>query len=560
MEASSPLAAMQPPVFLGYPRCNKDLMPMAPPRSFGANDFNFKDLSMRMAMKKKSQPDYFNIKPVPGSSPTTDLVADLSQNFTIDQSPVVPTPRRALFSNNVFAVGGVSLTTPPVPSSSPGIQDVDMDISPLPHKPARYSTALQSPTPDITPNESICMPSPPRSGSRPDSAPPYLQPERRKTAPLRPSLVKAKSLSSSLVEQQRPSLPPFRFGNYQDTKPATASSLSLEQIFEESSPLRETSSPITAFQAARSRPLFDSTNTRSGSPLSVHMRKASTQTNSTRPRKQFRRAQSMYQTADDVMKQDTLPPVPAITEVECGQKLRLPTVAMDQANELPRINKETMIEVLDGKYDDCYSRRVIIDCRFEYEYEGGHIKGAQNYNDKQTLAAQLFEVEPSLQSTDPTKPSLIIFHCEYSAHRAPLMAKFIRNKDRSVNAERYPALTYPEMYILDGGYSSFFKEYRARCFPQNYVEMGAKEHAAACERGMGKVKHAQRSKLQRAQTFAFGQHSPQHDSSPTAMGRCRTGEDVRTHMDMDVDMALSYTPAKPDIRRPVARLQSFPLS
>ncbi|RMZ90096.1 hypothetical protein DV736_g2656, partial [Chaetothyriales sp. CBS 134916] len=559
MEASSPLAAMHPAIFIGYPRCSKDLMAMAPPRPFGPNDFNFKDLSMRMAMKK-SQPDCFNIKPVQGSSPTTDLVADLSQNFTIDQSPVVPTPRRALFSNNVFAAGA-SMTTPPVPSSSPGIQDVDMDISPLPHKPLRYSIALQSPTSDITPNEAICMPSPPCSGQRPDSVSSHVQPERRKTAPLRPSLVKAKTLSSSLIEQQRPSLPPFRFGNYQDTKPATASSLSLEQIFEESSPLREASSPITAFQAARSRPLLDSTNIRNGSPLSVHMRKASNQTHSIRPRKQFRRAQSMYQTADDVMKQDTLPPVPAMaTEVDCAQKLRLPTVALDQANDLPRINKETMIEVLDGKYDGCYARRVIIDCRFEYEYEGGHIKGAQNYNDKETLAAQLFEVEPSLQSINPTKPSLIIFHCEYSAHRAPLMAKFIRNKDRSVNAERYPALTYPEMYILDGGYSSFFKEYRARCFPQNYVEMDAKEHAAACERGMGKVKHAQRSKLLRAQTFAFGQHSPQHDSSPTAMGRCRTGQDVRMRMDMDVDMTLSYTPAKPDVRRPVSRLQSFPLS
>ncbi|RMZ77220.1 hypothetical protein DV738_g4459, partial [Chaetothyriales sp. CBS 135597] len=524
MEASSPLAALQPPIFLAYPRCPKDLMPMAPPRSFGPNDFNFKDLSMRMAMKK-SKPDYFNLKPVLGSSPTTDLVADLSQNFTIDQSPVVPTPRRSLFSNNVFSSTGAGVTTPPVPSSSPGIQDVDMDMSPLPHKPSRYSIALQSPTPDTTPSESICMPSPPRSSDRPDSAPPFLQPERRKTAPIRPSLARARTLSNNLVEQQRPPLPPFRFGNYQDTRPVTASSLSLEQIFEESSPLREASSPITAFQATRPRPLLDSTNIRNGSPLSLHMRKASNQTDSIRPRKQFRRAQSMYQTADDVMKQENLPPVPPVVDFDCGRKLTLPTVTADHPNELPRINKETMIDVLDGKYDDCYSRRVIIDCRFEYEYEGGHIKGAQNYNDKETLAAQLFEVEPSLQSTDPTKPSLIIFHCEYSAHRAPLMAKFIRNKDRTVNAERYPALTYPEMYILDGGYSSFFKEYRARCFPQNYVEMDAREHAAACERGMGKVKHAQRSKLMRAQTFAFGQHSPQLDSSPTAVSRSRSGED-----------------------------------
>ena len=61
-------------------------------------------------------------------------------------------------------------------------------------------------------------------------------------------------------------------------------------------------------------------------------------------------------------------------------------------------------------------------------------------------------------------------------------AKFLRHKDRATNAHRYPLLTYPEVYILDGGYSSFFMDHRFRCFPQNYVEMAAKEHANACER------------------------------------------------------------------------------
>ena len=90
MEASSPLAAMQPPAFMGHHGFNRDFLPMAAPRSFGPNDFNFKDLSMRMAMKKsqsqsQSQSDYFSMKPVQSSSPTTELAADLCQNFTIDQ-------------------------------------------------------------------------------------------------------------------------------------------------------------------------------------------------------------------------------------------------------------------------------------------------------------------------------------------------------------------------------------------------------------------------------------------------------------------------------------------
>ena len=80
---------------------------------------------------------------------------------------------------------------------------------------------------------------------------------------------------------------------------------------------------------------------------------------------------------------------------------------------LPRINHDTMIAVLDGTFDHKYDRTMIVDCRFEYEYEGGHIQGAQNYNDKEHLAQELFSAAQS--------NVLIIFHCEYSNHRAPLM-------------------------------------------------------------------------------------------------------------------------------------------
>lgn len=85
-----------------------------------------------------------------------------------------------------------------------------------------------------------------------------------------------------------------------------------------------------------------------------------------------------------------------------------------QPDSLPRITKETMIDVLDGKYSRSYDRFIIVDCRFEYEYEGGHIQGALNYNDKDLLASKLFEPKTPART-------LLIFHCEYSAHRAPMM-------------------------------------------------------------------------------------------------------------------------------------------
>jgi M-phase inducer tyrosine phosphatase len=72
------------------------------------------------------------------------------------------------------------------------------------------------------------------------------------------------------------------------------------------------------------------------------------------------------------------------------------------------------VEVLDGAYDHLYDNKVVIDCRFEYEYNGGHIEGALNFCDKEKLAERLFQA-PSSDNT------LLILHCEYSAHRAPLM-------------------------------------------------------------------------------------------------------------------------------------------
>ncbi|KAL6247531.1 m-phase inducer phosphatase [Rhinocladiella similis] len=539
IEASSPLAAMQPPAFLGHcgfrPDGSSSYASLAA-TSFANTSFNFKDLSM-----KKSHIDYFNLKPVRGSSPTASLAADLSQNFHIDQSPQLPTPRRALFPNSIFAGqdGHLNLTTPPIPSSSPGGQDaMDMDMSPLPHKVpfGAVDIQLQSPTPEPTPIDSPVF-SIPSSGSFDFPLDVLNVPqERRRSGPLRPSLSRAKGFSTgSLPQRPAPEsqAPPFRFTDYKNNKPATSSSLSLSEIFADS-PIQEKSVSRLppAFPAPRPRFGVCAGNSRTGSPIGGHVRKGSNP--AVRPRKQFRRSLSMFEHPEDVMKREkermSPPPplLPSIMDNEAPHVPQLPHFIPDgEAGSLPRITKETMIEVLDGRFNHSYEKLVVVDCRFEYEYNGGHIEGAVNFNDKEQLSSQLFDVEP-------TKKALLIFHCEYSAHRAPLMAKFIRNRDRTINADCYPALTYPEVYILDGGYSTFFKDYRSRCFPQNYVEMDAKEHVLDCERGLGKVK--QRSKLVRAQTFAFGQHSPSVDSSPTAMSRSRLDSD------MDLDMSVEFTP------------------
>lgn len=223
-----------------------------------------------------------------------------------------------------------------------------------------------------------------------------------------------------------------------------------------------------------------------------------------------------------------------------GPSLQLPHHHReDQADTLPRIDKGVLLDVMDGKYNDRFDKIMVIDCRFEYEYEGGHINGALNYNDKEYLAAELF--------AEPRPRTALILHCEYSVHRAPIMAKYIRHRDRAFNVDTYPQLTYPDLYILEGGYSAFFANHRTLCFPQNYVEMNDKEHEDACERGLGKVKH--RSKLNRAKTFAFGQESPQMEDSPT--GRCRNPAGDRLRF---FDSPFG---ASPSSRSPARRMLSY---
>lgn len=294
-----------------------------------------------------------------------------------------------------------------------------------------------------------------------------------------------------------------------------------------------------AFLAGPRRVSLGTNNFRVGSPLNGVVRKPVPALH--RPRKQVRRSLSMFQHPEDVMKNrgDYELPAPATVspsqDMNVDYKYKLPHDLSDEPDSLPRIQQDTLINVLNGQYSAHYDKILVVDCRFEYEYEGGHIESALNYNDKELLANELFGA-----TTSPR--TLLIFHCEYSVHRAPRMAKFVRNRDRMVNDFQYPKLTYPEMYILDGGYSQFFKQHATRCFPQNYVEMEHKDFELACEKGMGKLK--QRAKLGRAQTFAFGQRDSQMEDSPTsscgsrAMGRTHSARDAN---DISPMLARQFT-------------------
>uniref|UniRef100_A0A8C8VNU5 M-phase inducer phosphatase n=1 Tax=Pelusios castaneus TaxID=367368 RepID=A0A8C8VNU5_9SAUR len=151
----------------------------------------------------------------------------------------------------------------------------------------------------------------------------------------------------------------------------------------------------------------------------------------------------------------------------------LPTV-MGRQQDLRYITPETVAALLFGQFQSLIERVYIIDCRYPYEYLGGHIKGALNFH-RQEDVFEFFLKKPLLPST-PQKRIVLVFHCEFSSERGPKMCRYMREEDRAMN--EYPALHYPELYVLKGGYKEFFPEYMELCEPQDYCPMHHQDYKA----------------------------------------------------------------------------------
>ena len=101
---------------------------------------------------------------------------------------------------------------------------------------------------------------------------------------------------------------------------------------------------------------------------------------------------------------------------------------------------------------------VIIDCRYEYEYTGGHIIGAINCSSPSQVLDELFSSSEKVKSI-MEQDSIIILHCEFSTLRGPMTYELVRKKDRKINDSKYPLIFYPEMYLLENGYKEFYDTY-----------------------------------------------------------------------------------------------------
>ncbi|KAL7410653.1 hypothetical protein BDY24DRAFT_171031 [Mrakia frigida] len=152
---------------------------------------------------------------------------------------------------------------------------------------------------------------------------------------------------------------------------------------------------------------------------------------------------------------------------------------------LMRIKCSTLDDLINGKYASEVSKFHIIDCRFGYEYAGGHIEGAVNVQTEEEVHSYLLtpgsgiyadgsslpEPSTSAHGAQPGGKQIIVFHCEFSKKRGPEIAKKLRTNDRALNQPSYPSLYYPEVYILEGGYCEFFKQRPATCNPSRYIAM-----------------------------------------------------------------------------------------
>jgi len=69
-------------------------------------------------------------------------------------------------------------------------------------------------------------------------------------------------------------------------------------------------------------------------------------------------------------------------------------------------------------------------------------------------------------------------------------SRFLRNKDRDDNKDNYPALHWPEIYLLHGGYKAFFQlfPFQDGCTPLGYLPMNQQGHEEDLRRCRAKTK------------------------------------------------------------------------
>ncbi|EYC11270.1 hypothetical protein Y032_0051g2110 [Ancylostoma ceylanicum] len=163
--------------------------------------------------------------------------------------------------------------------------------------------------------------------------------------------------------------------------------------------------------------------------------------------------------------------VPQFLEV----KYHLETLTTNDSQAFRRIDARTLCQLMKSMSSEEFAKKyVLIDCRYPYEFNGGHIKGAINIYDTAKCEEVFFP--SNSEHREEIHRRIPIFYCEYSQKRGPSMAQMLRSVDRQRNVDAYPKVDFPEIYVVDKGYRNFFEIFRESsdrhlCEPCSYVAM-----------------------------------------------------------------------------------------
>ncbi|KAL6947119.1 hypothetical protein ACO0QE_001988 [Hanseniaspora vineae] len=161
-------------------------------------------------------------------------------------------------------------------------------------------------------------------------------------------------------------------------------------------------------------------------------------------------------------------------------------------NGIPYITCEEFEDVFKKNHQNM----IVVDCRFEEEYNAGHIINSTNIDDhinlknffftNNTSANSFFQKTghseaqnegPNLGSTlQKSNETLVVLYCEYTKYRSPTLAQFIRRFDRNLNLEYYPDLYYPNLYILKGGFYEFHNKFPQLCIGSYKPMLESEKH------------------------------------------------------------------------------------
>jgi rhodanese-related sulfurtransferase len=167
-------------------------------------------------------------------------------------------------------------------------------------------------------------------------------------------------------------------------------------------------------------------------------------------------------------------------EREIGTFTSIPSEVSASHGGIPMIDSNTVKQLL---IEDA-NRVVLIDCRYFYEYQNGHIvqsahvmfpedcqRGFLLARDKLRLNCtnNNNNSNSSNNRDSERKENLVyVFYDDGEAnampmhHRAMQLFRHIRNLDRLDNMHTYPNLYFPNMYVLKGGFKAFIESSRDR--------------------------------------------------------------------------------------------------